>query len=180
MGCKLAEDFDRPRPVVGTGDIWLWRFAVWAASVFCFFLRFHTPIEHCYSLNFFAILVYFWIEREIRYYMLATPAKLLEDAGGWSYSLYLMHFFGAVLYMSFAPDLGRPYLDWLIKCVFVLGTAYTYSRVVEAPSHSLARRLAQRVSREALAAEKLSAVARDRPASPLPEPSLTAAVPEEP
>jgi peptidoglycan/LPS O-acetylase OafA/YrhL len=178
LGCKLAEDFDRPGRAVGRAQIWSWRFAVWAASVFCFFLRFHTPIEHCYSLNFFAILVYFWIEREIRYFMGVAPLGFLEDAGGWSYSLYLTHFFGIVLFASYAPQSGAPYLDWLIKCGFVLGTAYAYSRIVEAPAHALARRLAQRVSRATQSADKSSAITTERPT--LPHPSLTAVSPEEP
>jgi peptidoglycan/LPS O-acetylase OafA/YrhL len=179
LGCKLAEDFDRPGRAVGSIEIWCWRLGVWAASVFCYFLRFHTPIEHCYSLNFFAILVYFWIEHEVRYFMTVAPPKFLEGAGGWSYSLYLTHFFGAVLFATYARGLGAGYFGWLIKCVFVLGTAYLYSRIAEAPAHNLARWLAKRFSRSTQTAEKSTTPPRVRPEVPLPQPSLTVASPEE-
>jgi peptidoglycan/LPS O-acetylase OafA/YrhL len=183
MGCKLAENFDRPHPVVGRVEIWSWRVGVWAASVFCYFLRFHTPIEHSYSLNFFAILVYFWIDHEIRYYAAVAPPRLCEWAGGWSYSLYLTHFFGAVLYSTYAPAFSSSYIDWAIKCVFVLGTAYGFSLAVERPSHSLARRLARRATAKAKAVVASTAL-MTQPSSTANasahEPSLAAVSAEQP
>jgi peptidoglycan/LPS O-acetylase OafA/YrhL len=180
LGCKLAEEFDKPRAPVGVLDIWKWRLAVWAASVFCYVLRFHTPIKHYYSLNLFAILVYLWIAREIRYYKAASPPRWLESAGAWSYSLYLTHFFGSVLFVIAAlPNLGY-LLNWVIRCSFVFCTAYCYYLAVERPSHQLARFLARESGRKIVPVLPVNGEANVAPAaSPDFRPSLTALSAEE-
>jgi peptidoglycan/LPS O-acetylase OafA/YrhL len=145
LGCLLADRVGVGKRAVGGGQVWSWRLAVWAASVGCYYLRFHTPIKHPYTLNLFAVLVYFWLQREIWHYETKAPPRLTEWAGGWSYSLYLMHFFGAAVFAWAAlPNLGH-FLNWAVKVAFVLGTAYAFYLAAERPSHQLARWLARRV-----------------------------------
>lgn len=38
----------------------------------------------------FAVLVFFWLRRDIRHFRLHPPLSFLEQAGAWSYSLYLL------------------------------------------------------------------------------------------
>jgi peptidoglycan/LPS O-acetylase OafA/YrhL len=183
LGCKLAEEFDKPGRAVGRAEIWFWRLSVWATSVLCYYLRFHTPIKHYYSLDIFAVLVYFWLEREIRYFMTVTPPRFMESAGGWSYSLYLTHFFGATAFAALALPRFGFFADWIIKCAFVLGTAYCFYLAVERPSHRLARRLARRFSADDETAKTRPDVASER--SPMEvgssvPPLLTAVSSEQP
>jgi peptidoglycan/LPS O-acetylase OafA/YrhL len=199
LGCRLAEQFDRPRSPVGHLEIWRWRLTVWVVSVICYFLRFHTPIKHYYSLDIFAVLVYFWLDREIRFFMNVAPLRFMEKAGGWSYSLYLTHFFAATLYLACSPYLpdffgakrnadwtlaeSRTFLDWLVRCIFVFATAYGFHLAVERPAHQIARRLAKRVSKheEVAPGESSTPLQSTRPEVERPKESLlTAVVAEEP
>jgi peptidoglycan/LPS O-acetylase OafA/YrhL len=136
MGCLLAE-----RQSSGTrtsGDIWLWRGAAFLASVATLELRFHTPVHFDLSLNFFGILVFYWLSRELDYYQTRTPWSWLERAGAWSYSLYVMHpAAGQVTAKLFSSwSLGA---QWLVRIPMTLGICYLFYLVVEKPSHRLAR-----------------------------------------
>lgn len=139
MGCKLADRLSHRSSSVTRSMIWRWRLTVWLASVGCYILRFHTPIKHYHTLNFFAILVYFWLFRELQYFSTTHPPQWLERAGSWSYSLYLTHFFGAYLYsVAQPPNLGY-FLNWVVLCSVVFTCAYGFALLVELPAHRLAR-----------------------------------------
>jgi peptidoglycan/LPS O-acetylase OafA/YrhL len=143
LGCELAE---RPLPRGPTvREIWLWRLGVWFVSSVTSVLRFHSPLKYPWTLNVFALLVFFWLAREIAYARVSRPSSFLERGGKWSYSIYLCHLHGAALYES----LGLPFLGyllgWIVKTSFVLLVCYVFYRVVEKPSHTLARRIGQRL-----------------------------------
>jgi peptidoglycan/LPS O-acetylase OafA/YrhL len=142
LGVQLAEKVssdNEPEPE----HIWFWRMSVWAASVVCSILRFHSPLGYPWTLDFFAILVYFWLLQEIRFYKYNTPPKILEWGGKWSYSLYLIHILAQQVWLML-PDINLGYfLNWLSKMLFLLTYSYTFAIIIEFPSHRFSKFLAQ-------------------------------------
>jgi len=145
LGCLLAERLDNLKANNKFILIWRWRLAVLITSSICLILRFHSPIGYAYTLNLFAILVTLWLSKEIRYLRAVNYSSvsflMLEKAGAWSYSLYLIHpligyMFGKI---NFLPNLGY-FLNWFILMSFVLGGSYLFYFLVEMPSHNLAKR----------------------------------------
>ena len=144
IGCRLAEiDFDRIVRRVGIREVWSWRLTIWFASWLCSVLRFHSPVGYPWTLNVFAILVFFWLQAEIYYSREHGCSELLEWAGRWSYSLYLTHLISSTFYsMIPTPNLGHN-LNWIVRMLFILGFAYLFYMFVERPSHLLARKMAE-------------------------------------
>jgi len=143
LGCELAE---RPLPQVPTArEIWQWRLGVWFLSSVASVLKFHSPLKYPWTLNLFAFVVFFWLAREMAFAKESRPVGLLERGGKWSYSIYLCHLHGDALYQRLGvPSLGY-LLGWIVKTSFVLLVCYVFYRVVEKPSHGLARRIGQRL-----------------------------------
>jgi peptidoglycan/LPS O-acetylase OafA/YrhL len=139
LGCVLAEKSDSLHQVVSTRAIWSWRMAVWLVSCVTLGLRFHASIGFPHTLNWFAVLAYFWLEREIAYFRIAQPHHSLEMAGRWSYSLYLIHVCGNVIFVRLpVANLGFT-VNWLLQFGWVLGVSYVFYLIVEKPSHAFAR-----------------------------------------
>jgi peptidoglycan/LPS O-acetylase OafA/YrhL len=126
LGCLLAEQSDSLIGPISRKSIWSWRFAVWLGSTICLILRFHSPIGYPHTLNWFAVLAYFWLRQEICYWKTRQPWRLCEWAGRWSYSLYLVHY-------PVGPFLPSPRVFW------VLPVSYAFYLAFEKPSHLLAR-----------------------------------------
>lgn len=136
MGCLLAERDSYPAPT--RGAIWLWRGAVFVASVATLELRFHTRVHFDLSLNFFGILVFYWLSRELGYGQKNLPWSWLERGGAWSYSLYVLHPAAALLPAEIFPSwsLGA---QWSIRMPLTFAICYLFYLAVEKPSHRLAR-----------------------------------------
>lgn len=147
LGCALAEaDWGAPpRP----REIWLLRGGVWLASSVCSGLRFHSPVGYPWTLNFFAVLAAYWLAREIANALNGPPSPLLERGGKWSYSLYLVHLHAAAIQARFEKPALAPFSHFFLTMGFTLGFAYAFYRIVEKPSHELARRIGQRLLRPA-------------------------------
>jgi peptidoglycan/LPS O-acetylase OafA/YrhL len=143
LGCALAEaDWGKPPSL---RELWAWRGGVWFASAVASVLRFHSPIKYPWTLNLFAILAAFWLAKEISRARVFPPSALLERAGKWSYSIYLVHLHAAALYASLRlPYLGD-LLQWLVKTSFALLVCYAFYRLVEKPSHELARHMGKKL-----------------------------------
>jgi peptidoglycan/LPS O-acetylase OafA/YrhL len=140
MGCAIADHVLQSETPM-SDKIWRWRLAVFGASVICSTLRFHSPIGFPWSLNFFAIFASLWLVREIVYFRKFTPPATLEQAGSWSYSLYLTHGIGfAVFWYISWPNLGH-LLNWCLQTIFILIVAFVFAIIVEFPSHHIARQL---------------------------------------
>lgn len=148
LGCKLAENSDSLCLPVSARSIWSWRFVVWFTSGALLGLRFHSPIGFPHTLNYFAILSYYWLQQEIRYFRHVNPLPLLEWGGKWSYSLYLIHLPGNVLYHQInVPNLGF-ILNWFLRFTWTIGCSYIFYLLIEKPSHSFARWVGRRGSPE--------------------------------
>ena len=151
LGCLLAQRVSSATASsVATASIWGWRMAAWGLSSFCSFLRFHSPVKHPWTLNLFAIFVYFWLARETAYYKQHKAPRVLEHAGKWSYSIYLLHLHGQAIFvlLAFAPFAAG--MNWMINIAFVLLVSYTFYLIVERPSHLFARRIAHKLLRPSL------------------------------
>jgi peptidoglycan/LPS O-acetylase OafA/YrhL len=140
LGCLLAEESDMLAPVRVRGILY-WRILIWIAACVCAALRFHTPVGYVYTLDLFAILVFFWLRMEIRHNRFTPPWKYLERFGVWSYSLYLIHIPAlALLGLLCGGSFPSNHLTgWLIKIFCGLFSAYIFYVVVELPSHLMAR-----------------------------------------
>ena len=144
LGCKLAERSDSLFSPVSDRAIWIWRLSVWFTSGVCLGLRFHSPIGFPHTLNYFAILSYFWLQQEVRYFRHANPPRILEWGGKWSYSLYLLHVPANGVYNHiFMPNLGF-IINWFLRVGWTLGCSYVFYLLVEKPSHAFARWVGRR------------------------------------
>jgi len=119
--------------------LWLLRAAIVLLAAITHNLALQLVIGQHLTLNFFALAVYPWLVAEIAHFRRQPPWPVLEWAGQWSYSLYLIHPFGHYLAGRLnLPNFG--YLaDWLIHLSFILLLSYLFFRLIEAPSHYLAR-----------------------------------------
>ena len=146
LGCVLADQVRAGSfPRVSLGSLWRWRFLVWALSFVASFLRFHAGIGYPWTLSAFAFAVYPWLAREIAYAREHGAPRILEAAGLWSYSLYLMHLaLGSIVSPSStwpAQTLGA----WALRCALAFVGSYAFSRIFELPMHQVARRAYRRV-----------------------------------
>jgi peptidoglycan/LPS O-acetylase OafA/YrhL len=148
-GCWLAEAFPR-FPELSTAKIWLVRGSIFGVSFILNILRFHGGLIFLtapFTLNLFAILACFWLGLEVAYRNAKPAPRILEWAGNWTYSIYLMHpaapgllrnlTFLNPLYATNAVNL------FMICCALVL--AYGFHLAVEAPFYRLAIRIGKRV-----------------------------------
>ena len=141
LGCLLAERLVQRRLVPGR-SIWPWRAAALMLSAGATGSVFHAPIAFGYpaSMLVFAFFCFFWLKRELARYAVRPPLRLLEWAGGWSYSLYLIH--NMVIAGFAAVRLAWPYaMGWTAEFLAILLASYAFYAGVERPSHALARRL---------------------------------------
>jgi peptidoglycan/LPS O-acetylase OafA/YrhL len=139
LGCRLAEENFAVRPAISGRVLWQWRLGVALAAWTCNALRFHSAIGYPWSLGVFAILLFFWLRVEITAFCCKKPFRLLEWAGQWSYSIYLMHLIAVSLFGKISlPDLGI-IANWILTTGFVLVFCYAFYLLIEKPSHGIAR-----------------------------------------
>jgi peptidoglycan/LPS O-acetylase OafA/YrhL len=142
IGCLLAEvNFQKTFSTITRSQVWRWRMGVWFLSSLCSFLRFHSPVGYPWTLNLFAVAVFFWLRVEIAAFRQQQGSAWLEWAGRWSYSVYLLHLIANTAYGRLTlPNLGFN-LNWCLKMMFILGVSYLFYLVVEKPGHLIARHL---------------------------------------
>ena len=143
LGCVLAEKLCQVPDRKSAPFIWLWRFGILILATICSIARFHSPIGYPWTLDFFAIAAAAWVFREAIYFRSIAPPRILEWAGGWSYSLYLVHaiagnFLRKMLVGQFASLLG-----WCMLMSFVLLSSFVFALIFEFPSHKLAKYVAR-------------------------------------
>ena len=146
VGCYLAERiYHKPFKVCSSYYLWSARFGIWFLSVLCSVMRFHTPVGYPWTLNIFAILVGCWLMLEVSYHKNKTPVKILEWAGGWSYSLYLVHTMVMALWVSGDLFPAGSFVAWAVGMTLILLFALVFSLLVEVPSHKAARYVSLRI-----------------------------------
>jgi peptidoglycan/LPS O-acetylase OafA/YrhL len=97
-------------------------------------------LSNPFTLNLFAVFAYFWLGLEIAYRREISASALLEWAGKWSYSLYLMHP-AAIRLVTLQPWLHPVVSSQWRSLFFVLCSlpiAYAFHLVAESPFHRLA------------------------------------------
>jgi peptidoglycan/LPS O-acetylase OafA/YrhL len=151
LGCMLAESTRLETCHVSSAGIWAWRVTIFLAACTCSVLRFHTPIGYPWSLNLFAVVIALWLRREIDFRQRITPPAILEWAGLWSYSLYLIHVPAGTLFSKVLPSIQTGSAGWVIMVTFVFLACYIFYLLVEYPSHTVARRAAQKFRPQARA-----------------------------
>src|SRR5262249_12903567 len=88
LGCRLSVvDFVRNPSTWFSCLVLRLRFGILFLSWLCSVLRFHSPIGYPWTLNLFAIPVFFWLRAEIISFRAQRGTRILEWAGQWSYSI---------------------------------------------------------------------------------------------
>lgn len=154
LGCWLAENYLRFK-APSSLSIWGMRFGVYGLSVLVALVHFHADSffppglhflkSNCILLNLFVLPACVWLGYEIAYGLVHGDNRLLEWAGTWSYSLYLVH----LLVPRFSLALGFDFIHssvHLLVFVVALAASYLFYRIVERPSHRLAVTLGRRMA----------------------------------
>jgi len=141
LGVKIAEDMRTLLSSTITAKrIYLMRACVFLAAFFCSVARFHFSLSYLLSLNIFAILAYSWIKLEITFWKDRRALSLLENAGKWSYSLYLCHALGIIWVAHFFPSNSTWHILTL-QCFTSLAISYLFYLVIEKTSHHFIRKI---------------------------------------
>jgi peptidoglycan/LPS O-acetylase OafA/YrhL len=151
MGCWLAEAFERFREP-SSALLWLSRIGIFGTSAVLQALRFHGGsvfLSNAFTLNLFAIVACLWLGLEIAYRRRKPAPRVLEWAGKWSYSLYLMHpaVPGILLMLAFLSPIYSSIAVNLFMCFCSLVLACGFYLVVEAPFHRLAVTVSRRLGK---------------------------------
>jgi peptidoglycan/LPS O-acetylase OafA/YrhL len=142
IGVIIAENIDSIRRTIATPKIYFVRMMMLVASMIIVGLKAHWYVSYLFTLNFFAPFVGYWIAAEIVYYRNHKPSALLEYAGKFSYSLYLLH---VILAGTFVYLFSNTLASYPLIIVFTLFVSWIFYILVEAPSHKLSRYLAKKV-----------------------------------
>jgi peptidoglycan/LPS O-acetylase OafA/YrhL len=161
LGCYLAEQSDSLRGLGWSGNIWAWRFTAWFLTFAASVLRFHSPLKYPLSLSIFSVFVFFWIRKELVYYNTHEPNRYLEKGGKWSYSIYLMHPQAHALLLLLALPAVNGVVDWMISMTFIFLICYVFYRLVERPSHLLARSAARRFTERIVPSSSIAPAEED-------------------
>jgi peptidoglycan/LPS O-acetylase OafA/YrhL len=141
LGCLLAEQSEALTADGRSVQIWAWRFLIWLGCWTTEMLHFKGGVPYTQTMVWFGVLAYWWVRKEIAYGKARAPNSYLVAAGAWSYSLYLVHHEGGVLYSRLRlPDLGS-LATWFGVMACSLAFAYVFYFLVERPSHQLARKV---------------------------------------
>ncbi|HEX3883427.1 MAG TPA: acyltransferase [Stellaceae bacterium] len=147
LGCIMAERV-AGRPLPTTRFIWVWRLGALSYSSAALVALFHLPFPLGFPVTLLAFSFYClpWLLREVENFSRKPPLALLEWAGGWSYSIYLMH--NAVNQISADSSFMTPrVIVGTVQLLAIFGVSYIFYLLVELPSHVLARRLGQVMAR---------------------------------
>ncbi len=149
VGCLLAEIVAARSIWDGERRIWLWRFVGWTYAAFAQAYFFHGPTRIGMPALTLPFIVYsfFWLNREINHVRSSGASPLLEWAGRWSYSIYLMH---SIVLVCLAP-LGAvmsPALLWIMKLAVIWTGSYAFYLTIERPAQQFARSVGRRFARQ--------------------------------
>ncbi|WP_263771775.1 acyltransferase family protein [Propionivibrio soli] len=138
IGCALAERGKHSGPVVPL------RFSVAIIASFCYWATMNTAVGFYLTGNLFAILCAAWISSEIA---AAKHEHWLDRIGKWSYSIYLFHILAWIIVfklLTLSKIISVPFI--LISVPFILLGCYIFYRLIEQPSHKIARQLYRKLA----------------------------------
>lgn len=141
LGVQLAERIDDVKTVISRSKIYLFRMAIFLASIVVMLANFQYSMTYLVSLTFLAFPMCKWIEYEIQYHKNHEPVGFLENWGKFSYSLYLSHPLSIVL-ISYFLNLSR--YTYPIYILLTIVIAYFFYLALERPSHLLAQRMSRK------------------------------------
>lgn len=121
-------------------SLWCHRILIFSLAFLCHVFALQEIVGHPFTLNFFALAVFFWLKKEIFFYYNRPPNSYLENFGKASYSIYLMHGLPPFIISIFTKDIGSIenfFSYWLILVMLVL----LFYLLVEKPTHILSRYL---------------------------------------
>lgn len=100
-------------------------------------------IGYTWTIWFFGAFCIYWLAAEMKFGFARHPGSIFEKFGLAGYSLYLTH----KLVLTFVDErmlINSPVLLWLLKVGGILVITWLFYRIVEWPSHKLARTLGRR------------------------------------
>ena len=136
---------------IGAKSICAWRLGIWVLAAITIAMTFRGPFGDPWTLNLFAVAVFFWLAKEIDYARTHPPIRWIESFGLWSYSLYLIHpiiWLWWRRYLACEHPFGPIY--YAISLFVVLSLAYLYYLIIERPSHLFSGAAGKWVARQLL------------------------------
>jgi len=152
MGCYLAENTSKIMQYSQALPVWVYRVG---AVGFCYvstILAGHignVSIGYTWTIWIFGIFCLFWLAAEMARGTGTHPGSWLERFGLAGYSLYLVHKLVITLTMPLLR--AHPLSYWFLVNLGIIFAGWTFYKVVEEPSHRLARALGSRVEKFAAA-----------------------------
>jgi peptidoglycan/LPS O-acetylase OafA/YrhL len=146
LGCYLAEHRSLVSKISRRVSVWTFRIGAVAYCYLSTILATHLGnliIGYTYTIILFGVLCVFWLDAEMANGTGKSPVRLLERFGLAGYSLYLTHRF-ALTFMSDYQIKFAPAAAWIITLAAILTLTWVFYRLVEWPSHLLARSLGRR------------------------------------
>lgn len=147
LGCWLADN-RKKFVAVSRYKLWAVRASIFVIAFALRIVKFHSHgilFSNCFTLNLFAIPLAAWIGFEMASSSRDGTSRLLEWAGKWSYSLYLIHPISggllAVLGVSAALGSERYHLTTI---AFALVLSFCFYLAIERPAHQLALVMSRR------------------------------------
>lgn len=138
LGVIIAENIQKTIHV-HTKRLYFLRILVFVFSVLLNFLKTEYLVSFIISMNFFALLCYYWLRTEIIYFKDKKPFYFLEFLGKSSYSLYILHPLVIMIMSQFISFDNKNAILIILITIFISHIFYLF---IEKPSHQLAKRIA--------------------------------------
>jgi len=138
LGVLIAENINK-KMQVQPKKLFFLRVLVFLTAVLLNFLKIEYLLSFILSMNFFALLSYYWLRLEIIYFRNKTPIYLLELLGKSSYSLYIIHPLVIVIISQF---LSLDNKNAILIIVITITLSHIFYLLIEKPAHNLAKRFA--------------------------------------
>jgi peptidoglycan/LPS O-acetylase OafA/YrhL len=142
LGVYLADSIDSNAKSNSTMKIYWIRITMLVFSVLLVGLKFHLFVSYIITLNFFALALAYWLKNEIIYFKDRPSSQLLEWAGKFSYSLYLIHGLSISLISLLLPSNISTYSLYVMLTLLF---SYVLYLLVENPSHRFSKYVADKI-----------------------------------
>jgi peptidoglycan/LPS O-acetylase OafA/YrhL len=143
MGCYLAEHRAPISRVSGRLPIWAYRIGAIGYCYISTILANHLGsivIGYTWTIWFYGLFCVFWLDAEMALGTGKAPIAFLERFGLAGYSLYLTHRFALIFVQENLTDLP-PFAFWIATIAAIMALTWAFYRIVEWPSHNVARSL---------------------------------------